>query len=393
MKLRRSLAVRSLLFVLAAAGLLFSGSIGAVQGALQSPPEIVKIEFPPVIPLLGSGSVRVHFRDADGDVTLVQVLPVESVNLIISSWFDPQVRGKAEGSFEFKIQCTPFPSMGAAKVYLRDAAGTWSAPAFFSYVCGVPEHNYDQEVAAVRETHLRVPLNFFFFEDGITELGRNGLFKDEQAPLGEPDPVVRRLIEQVIWPDINGIFDQCALAFELGIVKVLRPDKMRLPSGTTLGSLFIETPIGRAMIQSNSQVRSMLEQAIPTLHQLLKGEGLEIHKDARNIFIVGLREGSLYPGGFGSLPGRIALVTWAAYWFDQTAGQFYKPRQTVRLIAHEVGHNLGLPHIAQRLNLMVGAAESVAFVDYPAALGVGLTKEQCEVVQKNIELPDFPKGA
>jgi hypothetical protein len=42
---------------------------------------------------------------------------------------------------------------------------------------------------------------------------------------------------------------------------------------------------------------------------------------------------------------------------------------------------------------MVGAAESVAFVDYPAALGVGLTKEQCEIVQKNIELPDFPKGA
>jgi hypothetical protein len=389
MKLRRSLAVRSLLFVLAATGLLLSGSIGAVQGALQSPPEIVKIEFPPVIPLTG-GKGKLHFRDPDGDIVFVKFVPVESVSGEVLWGQDPQVQGQTEGTFEFQIFCLPIPSMGALKVYLRDAAGTWSAPAFFSYVCGVPEHNYDQEVAAVRETHLRVPLNFFFFEDGITELGRNGSFKDEQAPLGEPDPVVRRLIEQVIWPDINGIFDQCALAFELGIVKVLRPDKMRLPSGTTLGSLFIETPIGRAMIQSNSQVRSMLEQAIPTLHQLLKAEGLEIHKDARNIFIVGLREGSLYPRGFGSLPGRIALVTWAAYWFDQTAGQFYKPRQTVRLIAHEVGHNLGLPHIAQRLNLMVGAAESVAFVDYPAALGVGLTKEQCEIVQKNIELPDFP---
>jgi hypothetical protein len=284
--------------------------------------------------------------------------------------------------------------MGAAKIYLYDAARTWNAPAFFSYVCGVPEHNYDQEVAAVRETRLRVPLNFFFFEDGITELGENGKFKDDQAPLGDPDPLVRQLIEQVIAPDLNGIYDQCGLAFELGIVKVLRPDKVRLPSGTTLGSLFTEAVIGRAMIpiQSNPQVLSKLNEAIPILHRLLKAEGLEILKDARNVFIVGLRAGQLYPGGVGSLPGRVALATWAAFWFDPAAQQFYKLRQTVRLIAHEVGHNLGLPHIAQRLNLMVALEQILALfaLDSAAALGVGLTKEQCEVVHKNIELPDFP---
>lgn len=357
-----------------------------------SPPEIVKVEFPQVIPLAG-GKGRLHFRDPDGDVVLVKLLPAESVSGLPSSWFDPKVQGETEGSFEFKINGWPLPSLGAAKVFLQDATGAWSQPAFFTFAWGDPSEvrkQYDQEQATVRETRVRVPLNFFIFEDGITELGANGKFKDEQAPLGDPDPLVRQLIEQVIVPDLNGIYDQCGVALELGIVKVLRPDKVRLPSGITLGSLFIETPIGRAMGFPTDEHRQMVAAAIPILNQLLKAEGLEISKDARNQFVFGWRYGNSSQGGWAYpnnpfAPGRISAVAWAAYWFDASAQQFYKPRQVVRLIAHELGHNFGLDHsepIYQGINLM----------SYASPLVVELTPEQCEIMHKSIELPDFPRG-
>jgi len=387
MKLRRSLAVRSLLFVLAATGLLLSGSIGAVQGALQSPPEIVKIEFPPVIPLTG-GKGKLHFRDPDGDIVFVKFVPVESVSGEVLWGQDPQVQGQTEGTFEFQIFCLPIPSMGALKVYLRDATGAWSRPAFFTYLCdSPPASNYDHEQATVRETRWRVPLNFFFLTDGATELSENAQFKDEQAPLGEPDPVVRRLIEQVIWPDINGIFDQCALAFELGIVKVLRPAKVRLPSGEALDRLFNDASIGRKILDFR-EAAAKLDQAIPALHRVLQAEGLEILRDARNLFVVGHEGGPevrnnsfVRQRGGGLLPGRVAIASWAGFWAE--GEQFYKPQQTVRLIAHELGHNFGLPHFHQGVNVM----------GYLTPAGVELLKEQCEIVQKNIELPDFPKGA
>jgi hypothetical protein len=356
-----------------------AGSMDASQSQSGSPPSIVKIDFPTDVS--GRAQGKVHFRDSDGDLIEARFGIVDGG--LVGDRFKvvPDVAGATEGNFPFEVRCGLGSAPQTLKLTLFDRAGNRSTPAIFTFNCGVvpASNSYDEEQATVRPINTRVVLNFFILEDDVTELAEGATFTEPTAMLGEPSEIALRAIQEVSLPDLTGIWDQCGIGFELGAVAVVRLRNVSLRSGGTLESIFSQGENGK-VVTNGSQALERLEQAIPILNETLKTQGREITKDDRNMFLVGLRIGQAFVG-VAQIPGRVTIVRWDSIWVDPTSGEIFKPKRLIRSMAHELGHNLGLPHSS--LTLM----DYQAFV--PADAALTLTPEQCRIVEHNISLPPF----
>ena len=357
-------------FVLSLALLTGNVYISPSQGG--SPPSIVKIEFPKDVS--GRAQGKIQFTDLDGDLATARFGRVDgNVGPLV---VEPDVAGVTEGSFTFEVRCNIGPSRVALKLILFDKAGNRSTPALFSFNClVVPATNYDEEQATVRPTNTKVTLNFFALEDNATELAEGATFPDPAAMLGEPQTDVLRVVQEAVLPDLNGIWDQCGISFDLGVVKVARPRNVTLPSGGTLESIFSEGEQGKVLLRDDRTL-SKLDEAIAVFQEVLEAQGRTITKDDRNLFFAGNLFGLR---GWAQLPGRVAVILWNAIWVDHTSGEIFKPTETIRSMAHELGHNFGLPHVSQTLMDTQGIGGA----------GVNLTAQQCGIVQQNLSLPPF----
>jgi hypothetical protein len=100
----------------------------------NNPPEIVDINFPSVIdPNGGPVGGEVRFSDFDGDIVQATFDPL-SGNVEPFS-FDPDVFGRASGSFDFFINCNGNVEDYAVTVTLEDQQGNVSAPALLEWSC------------------------------------------------------------------------------------------------------------------------------------------------------------------------------------------------------------------------------------------------------------------
>jgi hypothetical protein len=367
--------------------LLFLGASVALGGGANRP-QITGLGFPTALPIAGGGTGRLQFQDPDGDVVSAFLAVVDGrfYNTPLAIPQEPKA-----GIITFSIACTPFAQQVTLQARLYDRAGNASDPWTFSFTCGEPErYNYDQEQATVRPIATKAALNFFIIEDGITTLAEGADFRSG-GPLGEPDPLVKRAIAEALLPGLEGIWDQCSLGFELGLVKVLNPERLQL-GGRVLAARLFDLQGEERVIRADAETSSLLGQALQAVAPLLQAPAASLLSQI-NVFIVGARVRAEWQGelrdieGFSSTNGsKYALVRWGAISFDERRQTFLQPKQVTATLAHELGHILGLKHPDQdglpettsdETNLMWGSGVT----PNPRA---GLLPAQCQIALTNL---------
>jgi len=347
-----------------------------------APPTILGIDFPAQIPLYVTQQGVVRFSDPDGDVRKAQFRCVDG--RVDPFTIEPGVGGVTEGSFGFEIQGAFATEHTLLKVVLVDEEGSESDPVLLSFDRGTPvEGEYEDEIEAKRPTDSVLTLNFFVLGDGATELAAGARFNAQDDPLGKPSELTCRVIEELALPRINGIWDQCGIAFQLGVLYVVRPQNIMLPDRGCLDDILSKRRDGNGKAIPNAeQALYRLEDAVPILNEILAERGESIGRDDRSLFIVGYRLNSGIYGGYALQPGRVALVTWTAVWVDPTTGAILEPKGHISTVAHELGHALGLGHIMDGHLLMHPGLPGYR-------TGVTLTVEDREIVRENLALDPF----
>ncbi|MGQ9477586.1 MAG: hypothetical protein ACUVRH_03735 [Candidatus Bipolaricaulia bacterium] len=383
--------------------LLLLGASIALGGGTNRP-QITELRFPTDLPIASGATGRLRFQDPDGDVTTA-LLAVVDGRFYNASLEIPQ--GEKAGLVTFSIACTTFAQQVTLQARLYDRAGNASEPRLFSFTCGKPQqYNYDREQATPRPIATRAILNFFIVKDGVTTLAEGARFQSG-SPLGEPDPLVRRAIAEALIPGLEGIWDQCGLGFELGLVKVLDPERLQL-SGWALAARLFTSQGRERVIHAQAETSGLLGQTLQALASLVQGQPGASLSSRLNVFIVGVRVLAEWQGelrdveGFSGTDGiEYALVRWGAVSFDESSQTLLRPKQVTATLAHELGHLLGLKHPDQdglpgteedQFNLMWGSGVTPS----PRA---GLLPAQCQVALANLtraspssSSPSSPQG-
>ncbi len=350
-------------------------------GAAISPPQIIAISFPAHIPT-GGGAVAgtVLYRAAAGRLGRAQFD-------VLDGGFDPFTLSldnrpslqtplpDGPQSFSFRLACDPHPRHVILKLQLFDRAGRASSPAHFAFYCdSPPAGDFLQEEAQVRPTRAKIVLNFYFLDDGVSTITRGTHYADPDAVLAPLAPGMIAVLKSQIIPALGGIWDQCSLAFRLGVSQVVRPQKLIIPGqgGRNLAELFFGQYQGVQVIFVNPtsgteslDLLDVLRQAGARFDRELAAQGSSASR-ALDVFIIGRkgllsRSNPLAFGGVAQIRGRVNVVHWQAVFFkSQQPAQILLPQIVIQAMAHEIGHNLGLFHVTPQqdsLNLMISQPE------------------------------------
>lgn len=332
-----------------------------LHGAL----EVVKVSFPKVVGVGNSGSGTLRFENAEGGLENLRFDVVDGRYERV----DIRPFNRAEsGEVRFSLRCSDFSQKLILRVSVEDQAGNTSEPTLLQFTCGRPElFNFSDELAHKRPMSDSVRLHFFILADGVTALSENST-RLTTPLLKQPEALVVQALHEAVIPALNGIWDQCGLAFNSGVVRVLDPHQLRLSGGTLASALFQRSNGNPVVVQGVGS--SPLSQAHRQLQLDLKREGVSLKDEDLVIFVSGAP--ILVPAKHGTLTkvegtseaslARFALVRWGAAY--RQGADITLPRQMVTTLAHEVGHLLGLNHpgtdglpdtMADPFNLMKGS--------------------------------------
>lgn len=323
-----------------------------------APPSITSISFPANLEPQATAYGQINYQDPDRDVSYARFDVADGRYYRLTT--------SAQSQMYFRLNCTPYAQQITLAVTLFDAAGERSEPAEFTFSCGQPPlYDFDSEQSRSLPVSQKVPLNVFILDDGATALAE-GATQREGALLGNPRPEVLDILRENVLPRLTGIWDQCAVGFELVGAWVVKPEQIPIAGGSLADQLFRHEDSG-VVIYHGPAAGNLLRQATYALLQTAQSEDSRAAQ-ALNVLVVGARILTPWEGSLTDIEGfsengwpNYALVRWG------TARKNVTPKQMISTLAHELGHNLGLPHpeedstseaASDPMNLMKGSGVS-----------------------------------
>ena len=346
-------------------------------------PKITEVKFPEKINLSELTWGEVGFEDSEGDVTQLIAEELDRASTLTTDLKELGATGVNSGYVPYG-QTVDDAQFMFQRLTLVDAMGNRSAPYIFRYQAGDPTEYYDRydaEEANRRPISQRHKVHFFVLSGTKSDLEQGASFNSDDDMLGAVSPKIAKLFEYTAVPEVNGLWDQCGIEFELGDVKVVRAEKVKLKSGRFLSHLFGNYKGEKvALVSSSAEKFKWIDDALPVLG-VPKGD-LAAFITGYTIWILGTDEER-----HGYAASNSVILSWRSIHFeDENAGYITLPRLTLSALAHEIGHNLGLYHPGEdevvpknkfnKFNLMDGGEEGLHFE---------LIQEQCEVARANLD--------
>lgn len=366
-------------------GVLLAGAAGYIiyVTVTSSPiPKITEVEFPEKINLGEMVWGKIGFEDSEGDI--VQLI-AEELDRSSSDTIDLTELGATginNGYFPYGQESADAQMM-FQRLTLVDAAGNRSAPYIFQYQAGDPTEyyeRYDKELTDRRPVSQRHKVYFFVLSGTESELEQGARFGSNDDILGAVSPKIAKLFEYTVVPEINGLWDQCGIEFELGDVKVVRSEKVKLKSGRSLSYLLGDYKGEKAVLVRNyAEGVEWIDGALPILG-VPKGD-LAAFITGYSIWIL---EDNEEKAGFAA--SNSLILSWRSIHFeDENAGYIIIPRMTLSSLAHEIGHDLGLFHPGEDEVVPKNKFSKFNLMDGEKGLHSELIQEQCEVARANLE--------
>lgn len=372
-------------------GVILAGAVGYiiyVAVTFSPTPKITNVEFPEKINLNEFVNGTFAFEDSDGDITQLLADELDKPSSDIIDLTAVGITGIMAGNFTYG-QEVDNAYVVFQRLTLVDAQGNRSAPYILQYQAGDTAdiyERYDAEEANQRPVSQRRKIHFFVLSGTESELEQGASFGSDGDMLGAVSPAVAKLFEYTAVPEINGLWDQCGIEFELGDVKVVRAEKVKLPSGRSL-SYLLGNYGGKkaALIRSYAEGIKWMDGALPILG---------VPKGDLAVFIVGYGiwnlEDNSQKFGFAANntgdSGDTLILSWRNIHFeDENAGYIVVPRLTLSALAHEIGHDLGLFHPGEDEVIPKNKFSKFNLMDGEKGLRSELIPEQCEIAKANVE--------
>lgn len=370
--------------ILIIVGMILVGVVGFViyVTVTASPiPKITEVEFPEKINLGEEVFGTIGFEDNEGDIVQLITEGLDRSFLDTLDLKELGATGIFSGSFTYSQEVND-AQFAFERLTLVDAEGNRSTPYILQYQVGDPTDHYeryDAEEANQRPVSQRQKIHFFVLSDTKSELEQGASFSSNDDMFGAVSSKISKLFENTVVPEVNGLWDQCGIEFELGDVKVVRAEKVKLKSGRSLSYLFGNYKDEKvALVRSYAEGIEWIDGALPILG---------VPKGDLAVFITGytvwVLEDDNEKGGYAATDSLI--LSWRSIHFeDENAGYIVIPRMTLSSLAHEIGHNLQLFHPGEDKVIPKNKFGKFNLMDGEKGLYSELIPEQCEIARANL---------